>query len=74
MILEWLNAREAIGAGGALADSFLRDDARANKGRAKIYGGDRQAEVQRLLQRAVLDAKPLKLNLFKRAKLLGAFK
>ena len=74
MILEWFNAREAIDAGGALADSFLRDEARSNKGRTKAQTGDRRVEVQRLLQRAVLDAKPLKLNLFKRAKLLGAFK
>lgn len=74
MILEWFNTQEAIVAGNALADSFLRDDARSNKGRAKSQGADRQAEVRRLLQRAVLDAKPLKLNLFKRAKLLGAFK
>ena len=74
MAFEWFNARDAIDAGGALADSFLRDDARATKGRARAQAGDRRAEVQRLLRRAVLDAKPLKLNLFKRAKLLGAFK
>ncbi len=74
MILEWFNAQEAIAAGHTLAESFLRDDARATKGRAKVQEGDRRAEVQRLLRRAALDAKPLKLNLFKRAKLLGAFK
>ena len=74
MILEWLNAQEAIAAGSALADSFLRDDARANKGRAKAQGADRRSEVQRMLRRAVLDAAPLKLNLFKRAKFLGSFK
>ena len=74
MILEWFNAEEAIAAGHALADSFLRDDARTATERAKAQEGDRRAEVQRLLQRAVLNAKPLKLNLFKRAKLLGAFK
>ena len=74
MILEWLSAQDAIAAGQALADSFLRDDARATKGRANISGADRRTEVQRLLQRAVLNAKPLNLNLFKRAKLLGTFK
>ncbi len=74
MILEWFNAQDAIAAGHALADSFLRDDARPTKGCAKASGGDRRIEVQRLLQRAVLNAKPLRLNLFKRAKLLGAFK
>ena len=74
MILDWFNAQDAVAAGHALADSFLRDDARTNKGRADAQGGDRRADVRRLLQRAVLDAKPRKLNLFKRAKLLGAFK
>ena len=74
MIREWFNAQEAIAAGSALADSFLRDDVRANKGRAKAHGADRRSEVQRLLRRAVLDATPLKLNLFKRAKFLGSFK
>ena len=74
MILEWFSAQDAIAAGHALADSFLRDDARATKGRAEAQAGDRRIEVQRLLRRAVLEARPLKLNLFKRAKLLGAFK
>ncbi len=74
MILEWFSAQDAIAAGHALADSFLRDDALATKGRAKAQAGDRRIEVQRLLRRAVLEARPLKLNLFKRAKLLGAFK
>ena len=74
MILEWFSAQDAIAAGHALADSILRGDARATNGRAKTSGGDWRTEVQRLLQRAVLNAKPLKLNLFQRAKLLGAFK
>ena len=74
MIFEWFNAQDAIASGHALADSFLHDDTRPGKGRAKTQGGDRRTEVQRLLQRAVTNAKPLKLNLFKRAKLLGAFK
>jgi hypothetical protein len=63
MILEWFNAQDAIAAGHALADSFLRDDARPTKGRAKAGGGDRRIEVQRLLQRAVLNAIAAKLTL-----------
>ena len=74
MIVAWFDAREAIASGSALADSFLSDDARVAKRRAKAQGADRRTEVQRLLQRAVLEVRPLKLNLFKRAKLLGAFK
>ncbi len=74
MIFQWLNAQDAIAAGHALADSFLLDDARPIKARAKVKGDVQRAEVHRLLQRAVQNAKPLKLNIFKRAKLLGAFK
>lgn len=74
MIFEWFNSKKSIAAGRTLADSFLRDDAGMNNSRDKAHGGDRQAEVRHLLQRAVLDAGPLKLNLFKRAKLLGTFK
>lgn len=74
MILDWFNAQEAAAAGRSLADSFLQDDARTNKSSRNPQNTDRRAEVQRLLRRAVLNARPLKLNLFKRAKLLGAFK
>ena len=73
-MLQWFNAREAVGVGSSLADSFLRDDALNHKRHRKGQAVDRRAEVQRLLRRAVLNARPLKLNLFKRAKLLGSFK
>lgn len=74
MMLEWFNAREATTVGSSLADSYLRDSASASKTRTKPQTSDRRSDVQRLLRRAVLNARPLKLNLFKRAKLLGSFK
>ena len=70
MILEWFKARQATALGASLADSLLRNDASALENPAP----QRSAEIQRLLQRAVRDCRPLKLNLFKRAKLLGSFK
>ncbi len=73
-MLEWFNAREATTVGSSLADAYLRDSTSASKTRAKAQASDRRSDVQRLLRRAVLNARPLKLNLFKRAKLLGSFK
>jgi tetratricopeptide (TPR) repeat protein len=73
-MLDWFNAREATTVGSSLADYYLRDSASASKTRGKSQASDRRTDVQRLLRRAVLNARPLKLNLFKRAKLLGSFK
>ena len=69
MILDWFNAREAAALGGSLADSLMPAE-RSSGSRSTPLA----AEAQRLLQRAVRESRPLKLNLFKRAKLLGAFK
>ncbi len=66
MIFEWFNAHEATSVGSSLADSLLVEKETARD--------VRPAELQRLLQRAAQDARPLKLNLYKRAKLLGSFK
>jgi tetratricopeptide (TPR) repeat protein len=73
MLLDWFNAREATTVGSSLADSFLRDSTSTPSAR-KAQVSDRGTNVRRLLRRAVLNARPLKLNLFKRAKLLGSFK
>ncbi len=70
MIFNWFNAREAVTLGSSLADSLPISDAQAATKRTP----QRNAEIQRLLQRAVREARPLKLNLFRRAKLLGSFK
>ena len=73
MILEWFNARDAVAVGNSLADSFLKSSPPRSDQTAS-QGARQRAAVQQLLQRAVLDACPLKLNLFKRAKLVGSFK
>ena len=73
MILEWFNARDAVAVGNSLADSYLKSSPprSAHDGSQTAH---RRAAVQQLLHRAVLDVRPLKLNLFKRAKLVGSFK
>ncbi len=71
MILDWFNAREAAALGTSLADSFAPDGSAAASRRAG--SGKAGPDVQKLLQRAAREAGPLKLNLFKRAKLLESF-
>lgn len=75
MILEWFNARDAVACGESLADIYLSkvptvSAKRRKPGRSVAPGADFQA----FLQRAAREAGPLKLNLFKRAKLLETFK
>lgn len=76
MLLNWLNTREVRQVGTALAgDVVLQSNAGASAGRGK---GDSAQELQkflqRFLQRVDREARPLKLNLFKRAKLAHTFK
>jgi hypothetical protein len=75
MILDWFNSREAVEVGTVLADRFLSNDApRTARGRAAHRTGNAGAELQRFLQQATQRAKSLKLNVYKRAKLLSTFK
>ena len=66
MIFAWFDAREADSVGISLADSVLAKDSPTPDGRP--------ADLPQLLQRAARDARPLKLNVYKRAKLLESFK
>lgn len=72
MLRDWFDAREAAAAGAALAD-FLPEPSSAATGRKKTTRDWRQ-DVPRLRQRIAREAGGLKLNLFKRAKLLNSFK
>ncbi len=69
MFLDWFNAREAVDAGTALADAFPPPP---SGNRARAANG--RPDIQKFLQRAAREARPLKLNLFRRAKLLETFK
>jgi tetratricopeptide (TPR) repeat protein len=79
MMLSWLDARAAAQAGVALADGFVLDSASApDRGQRKDQGERTKLELQKFLQkflqRVDRDTRPLKLNLFKRAKLANSFK
>jgi tetratricopeptide (TPR) repeat protein len=80
MLLKWLNAREATEVGTALADDFVLQSAsgssstRRQETRLGAQGQELQKFLHKFLQRVDREARPLKLNLFKRAKLANSFK
>lgn len=77
MLLKWLDGREATAAGAALADDFyLQSAAKLPRGQARQAGQkpELQKFLQKFLQRVDQAARPLKLNVFKRAKLANSFK
>jgi hypothetical protein len=75
-MLNWLNSREATEAGVALADDFVMQTAGASSGaRRKVPAGQQLAKfMQSFLQGVDRTARPLQLNVFKRAKLANSFK
>ena len=73
MLLKWFNAHEAVEVGNALADQFIPQTAPAQRPK-KDKPGKEGAELRRFLERIDRDARPLRLNLYKRAKLANTFK
>lgn len=78
-MFKWFDTREVTDVGTALADDFVLQSASGSGGRQKngspvVAGGDLQKFMQKFLQRVDRDARPLQLNLFKRAKLANSFK
>ena len=79
MFLKAFSAREAADVGTALADDLVLQSAsgttsRLNVGRAEVHGKELQKFLQKFLQRVDRAARPLQLNVFKRAKLANSFK
>lgn len=73
MLLDWFNAREASEVGARLADRFLPKFALGleESGTPNRSAG---ARAERLLHQAAREVRPLKLNFFKRTKLLASLK
>jgi tetratricopeptide (TPR) repeat protein len=77
MLLNWFNTREASETGTALADGFLLQTAPgARRSRDSAQTESEQVErlMEKFLQQVDRQARPLKLNLFKRARLANSFK
>jgi tetratricopeptide (TPR) repeat protein len=79
MIFSWLDSGKAVEVGRALADDFVLQSAvgPADEGRGARRADqaqDLQNFIEKFLRRVDRDARPLKLNVFKRAKLANSFK
>jgi len=72
MALDWFNPHEAVAVGATLADHFLPRQTSSPTGRG--VSNDWRRDLPRFRQRIAREARPLKLNFFKRAKLLNSFK
>jgi tetratricopeptide (TPR) repeat protein len=67
MLLQWFNAREVTEIGGALADDFVSQTTRESPTQLPKV-------LNKFLQRVDREARPLRLNIFRRAKLVNSFK
>jgi tetratricopeptide (TPR) repeat protein len=78
MLPNWLNGRDATRVGAALADDFVMQSAAASTAATRKGSGaissQPQKRLERFLQRVDREARPLKLNLLKRALLANSFK
>jgi tetratricopeptide (TPR) repeat protein len=79
MLLKWFQASDATQVGTALADDFVLHSAPGTAGSRKADNPHAQGQELRkflgkFLQRVDRETHPLKLNLFKRAKLANSFK
>jgi hypothetical protein len=75
MLLNFLNASAAVEIGNSLADQFIQQASpEAAKRVKKARPGDAEDELRKFVQRIDSDARPLRLNFYKRAKLANSFK
>jgi tetratricopeptide (TPR) repeat protein len=78
VLLDWFNARQAAAVGTALAEDLLSPAASASPGgRGHGPGTPHRllnGQLQKFLQRVDREARPLHLNVFKKAKLANSFK
>ena len=76
MLLNWLNASEAVGLGSVLADQFVPqaapEPAKRSKKKARPVQPDE--ELRKFLARIDSEVRPLRLNFYQRAKLANSFK
>ncbi|MDB6012017.1 MAG: hypothetical protein JWL65_4267 [Gammaproteobacteria bacterium] len=73
MWLDWLSSRIASDVGNSLADHFMAATA-ATKGRPPSRSAEQGNAIQSLLARVDSEARPLRLGMFRRAKLANSFK
>lgn len=73
MWLDWLSSRNAANVGNSLADHFIAATVPGKKRRGPRSADDGKA-IQSLLARVDSEVRPLRLGMFRRAKLANSFK
>lgn len=73
MWLDWFSSRTAVNIGNSLADHFMAASA-ATQGRRPSRPADRANAIQSFLTRVDSEARPLRLGMFRKAKLANSFK
>ena len=73
MWLDWFNSRIATDVGNSLADHFMAAATATKKGRPS-RPADRAQAIQSFLARVDSEARPLRLGVFRKAKLANSFK
>jgi hypothetical protein len=75
MWLDWFSSRIATDVGNSLADHFMASaTATKGKGRRPPRPGEQAQAIQSLLARVDSEARPLRLGMFRKAKLANSFK
>jgi hypothetical protein len=70
----WFNSKTVVEVGNALGDHILAARARAAPKGRKEQSSAQDAVVQSFLKKVDSDARPLRLGMFRRAKLANTFK
>ena len=73
MWLDWFSSRIAVNVGNSLADHFMAASA-ATQGRRPARPAERANAIQSFLARVDSEARPLRLGMFRKAKLANSFK
>ena len=74
MAFNWFNSKVAVEMGGSLADQFLAAVAQANSKRNPKKTPDQAKAIEALMTQVDRDVRPLRLGIFRRAKLANTFK
>ena len=74
MVFNWLNTKVAVDAGGSLADQFLAAVAKSNAKRNPNKTPDQAKAIEAFLAQVDREVRPLRLGIFRRAKLANTFK
>jgi hypothetical protein len=74
MWLDWLSSRNASNVGNSLADHFLEAAAATTNKRRAPPSSQQDKAIQSFLARVDSEARPLRLGMFRRAKLANSFK